>query len=178
MSQAGEINSASGPVPPDVPIIFQAQTNGVNDGTATAAANILNVNGINGIVITASGNTLTISETEQFLTGTATTVDATTANISTLIPIPDDSATSIIVNIVGKAVGGGSCSGESIGLAENTSGVVTIVGTSDVTRNNTAALAAWNVTLIVSGTNAAVQVLGVAGFTINWRATMEVVSAP
>lgn len=173
MSQAGILNVTASNLPPSVATSYVT-----NSGTAVPALNVLNVLGSNGITTSGSGNTVTISLVSPQLIGTATTIGATTANINVSIPIPADSATSIIVNVAGKAVGVGSCGGEMIGLVENNGGVVSIVATADVTRNNTNTLAAWNVSLVVSGTNALVHVTGVAGFTINWRAIIEDVSAP
>ncbi len=154
-----------------------------DSGTAVPAANVLNVvtpgGGTQGIDTSGSGNTITITLTDKTLTGTATTVGATTANINVNIPIPTNSATSIIVNVVGMDVADNTAvGGEMIGLVRNNAGVLTVVATADVTRNNDAALAAWNAGLVVSGTNALVQVTGVAGVTINWRAIIEIVTAP
>lgn len=56
MSQAGQINSASGPVPPTV-----ATTYTENTGTATPATNNLNVLGSNGITTSGSGSTVTVT---------------------------------------------------------------------------------------------------------------------
>jgi hypothetical protein len=51
MSQAGELNSGNSIVPVTVPIFFQTDA-----GTATAAANILKVNGAGGATTSAPGN--------------------------------------------------------------------------------------------------------------------------
>ena len=163
---------------PSVPTSFPTDS-----GTATPSGNVLNVftpgHGTQGILTTGSGNTITISLTDPVLTGTAQTVNAGTATFNISIPIPTNSSSSIRVNLAGIDTGFTvAIGGEIIGLAKNLAGTVTIVGTSDVTRNNDMSVSAWGATLIVSGTNALVQVTGVAGFTINWRAIIDLVSAP
>lgn len=54
MSQAGAINFGSGPIPPQVPTSFVT-----NSGTATPAANVLNVLGAGDFSFSGSGNTVT-----------------------------------------------------------------------------------------------------------------------
>ncbi len=56
MSQAGKLNSSSGPVPPSVATSYQTDA-----GIAVPAANILNVFGGEGIDTSGAGNTVTIS---------------------------------------------------------------------------------------------------------------------
>jgi hypothetical protein len=51
----------------------------------------------------------------------------------------------------------------------------TLVGTADTDSDESAALAAGDATIVVSGNTAIVRVTGVAGLTINFRASLKVV---
>ncbi len=171
-------SSESAPPPPSVATSYVENT-----GTAVPAANVLNVLGINGITTTGSGNTITISNTDIILTGTATTTDGTTYvpfTASANIPLTGASTSvAIRANIVGMDVPNGlAIGGELIGCARNIAGVITIVDVPDLTRNNDVTLAAWTADLGSSGTNVQVQVRGVAGHTINWRVIIDYVIAP
>lgn len=181
MSQAGIINVAGGggggsPV--------QTLT-GNNPVAVPPTANNINVIGSGAVTVTgnAGTSTLTISINDSILTGTATTTDGTTYvpfSASANIPLPTPStAVSIRANLSGMDVPNGlAVGGELIGLAKNIAGVVSIVGTPDITRNNDTALSAWTVDLGVSGTNVQVQVRGVAAHTINWRTIIDYTIAP
>jgi len=77
MSQAGDLSATAGPVPPDVPTSFVANT-----GVAVPALNVLNDLGTGSITTTGSGNTITTSLTG--LTNHAVLVGAGTATITKL----------------------------------------------------------------------------------------------
>ena len=110
------------------------------------------------------------------ITGTATTVGATTANINSTIPVPNNSAISIIANLVAyDAINGNALGGEVISCVKNVGGALTVVASTDDTRNNDMALSAWGVAIVTVGSNAFIQVLGVAGTTLDWKAIIEVV---
>ncbi len=178
MSQAGIINTTTGPVPPTVPTSFVTDS-----GTAIPAANILNVvtpgGGTQGISTSGSGSTITITLTDIIVRATCQTINAGTATFNVNIPIPtSNSSASIRANMAGYAkTAGTAIGGELIGAVRNVGGVLTVIGTPDLTRNNDVSLSAWNCTLTVSGTNALVQVTGVAGVTINWTAIIDFIIA-
>jgi len=91
-------NLAAGPVPPSVATSYQAQTNGVNTGVAVPAANILTLNGMDGVAISGSGSTLTFTGilTYTNVTGPTTyvanatdyfiSVDSTLGNVTIQLP--------------------------------------------------------------------------------------------
>jgi len=176
MSQVFLGMSSSGT--PQIPTSFVTDS-----GTAVPAANVLNVvtpgSGTQGIMTSGAGNTVTITLTDTTVTGTAQTVNAGTANISVNIPVAtSNSVVSIRANLAGYAKTSGlAIGGELIGAVRNVGGVLTVIGTPDLTRNNDGALATWNATLVTSGTNAQVQVQGVNTFTINWTAIIDSVTA-
>ncbi len=68
--------------------------------------------------------------------------------------------------------------GEQIGLVRKAGGTVVVVGTNDTFDESDAALntADWNV--ISTSPTLSIQFIGVAGFTINWRALFEYTQAP
>ena len=155
-------------------ISYQTQYAGSNASSASATkygvsqfdSNQFSVT--NGFVTLLNGN----------YTGTATTVGAVTADINVNIPIPNNSATNIRVNLAGYTSSNLAVGGEVIGLARNVAGTVSVIPAPDLTKNNDPTMAAWSATLIASGTNVVVRVTGVAGVTINWRAFIDIVSAP
>lgn len=168
----------SGSLPPSVPTSFVTDS-----GTAIPVGNILNVITGVGATTTGAGNTITISLDNTILSGTASTTGFTTANINVNIPVPNNSTTSIRANIAGyDSTADIGVGGELLGAVRNTAGVLTVLGIPDKTKNNDAALSDTNWTLVISGTNALIQVTGTANGggvdVINWRAIIDIVSAP
>lgn len=184
MSQAGIINTTGGGgSPPNVPTSFQAQNDGVNDGSATPAANIINFNATseetnteNGFIVSASGNTVTYSTTNRFSTaGSVTTTDATVTTIADLdLATIGTGVFTFDVQIAGYDVTDSEGVGYAIfGTLKNIGGVVTRIGTPDKINNEDTLpvdITAADANLTFSGTNAIVEVTGIAAKTFRWRA--------
>ena len=181
MSQAGIINTSSGPVPPDVPTTFQAQNDGVNDGTATPAANIINFNATseetntnNGFQVVASGNTVTYSTTNRF-DGSVTTANATPTTVADLdLSTIGTGVFTFDIQVAGFDVTDSEGVGYAIfGTIKNIGGVLSVIGTPDKINNEDIApvdITAADANLTFTGTTAIVQVTGIAAKTFNWRA--------
>lgn len=179
MSQAGIISSSSSPPPPVVATSYVTDVN----SPAIPLANILNVlgndvitNNVNGIYTDGSSgsNTLTIELTNR-LSGTGTTVGATTADLVTftlsganLGAVPGTLVIDAEVCAFESTTPAGA--GYAIfGTVRTTGAAATLVGTPDKIVNEEATLAACNADIVVSGNTAIIRVTGTAGLTINWR---------
>lgn len=176
MSQAGQINSASGPVPPTVPTTFQT-----DNGNAVPAANIIIFvtndtvqNFDNGITNTGSGNTVTHFITNR-ATGTVTTADATLTTIITF-PLTGSAGTYYVYgnvqafNASGPASGAYSYSG---GYRTDGATTATELGIEFHDEFEDPTLVSSDIFLNVSGNNVLLQVQGVAATSINWNALLE-----
>lgn len=170
----------AGSLPPTVPTSFVTDS-----GTAIPAGNIINVvtpgGGTLGIKTSGAGNTITITDTETSNSATATTSDGLgqTQVLNFNIPVPASSVVSIRVNIAAYDVPNQlGLAGELLGGVKNNAGALSVVGVADTTINADIAINAAKVSLTTSGTNAQVQVVGVAGHTLNWRGFIEFVTAP
>ena len=142
-----------------------------DDGTATPAANILNVLGGNGIRTSGSGSTVTISMDNSGET-TGQTIGAVTTNISTVDLGSTPGTYSFRMNVAGY-VSAGTDSGDGIGyfftgVTRTDGAAATIIGTPEKFGFEDAALLVADVSLSVSVNNLVVDVLGVAGDTIEW----------
>lgn len=178
MSQAGIINTSSGPVPPTVPTSFVTDVN----SPAIPAANVLDVfgrettvNNINGIQTDGSsgGNVLTVQLTNR-ATGSVTTTDAT---LTTIITFPLSASTTVyglnglIIARDVTDVAGGFYAFDS---AVKTDGVTaTEIGTEYTTQIEDVVMEPSDIFTSVSGNNILVQVQGIVGKTIDWFAKFE-----
>ena len=179
MSQAGIINTSSGPVPPAVATTYVTDEN----SPAIPALNILNVlgndvttNNFGGIYTDGSSgsNILSIILSNR-LSGTGTTVGATTADLVTftlsganLGAVPGTLVIDAEVCAFESTTPAGA--GYAVfGTVRTTGAAATLVGTPDKIVNEEAALVACNADLVVSGNTAIIRVTGAVGLTINWR---------
>lgn len=174
MSQAGIINTTTGPVPPVVATSYVTDVN----SPAIPVANILNVlgndttvNNNNGIRTDGSSgsNTLTVQLTNR-LQGTGTTVGAST---TTLVTFPLG-ATPASYNVEAKFVGFESTTPAStgytvIGTVRTTGAAGALDGVPDETPIEHVALITSDVNFVISGNDLLLQVVGVAGLTISWN---------
>ena len=161
------IGTTSGNLPPVVPTSFVT-----DNGTAIPAANILNVNGDNGIVTSANpnlSNNLVISLQNAEI-GQATTVGAVTADPIT-VPLTTAGTYTFEVRVAAWESTGPNSAGYSKNAVLRSDGVTaTLIGDSDGFGHTDTALEDADVNIIASGNNAIVRVLGVVGLTINWGA--------
>jgi len=97
---------------------------------------------------------------------TVQTTDATPTALST-IAIATDTAATINASIIGQSADNSDVTGGTVSaVVKNDGGTLTIVGTSLPIVN---ADSTGTFDIVVSGTNALIQVTGIAATTINWR---------
>lgn len=178
MSQIYKSAIGGAPIPPNVPTSFVTDVN----SPAVPAANILNevggtstVNNINGVQTDGSSgsNTLTIQLTNR-VQGTATTVDATPTTVSTFALGATPGVYNFDIQIAGYDTTDIAGIGYFISGSVRTTGAAAIlVGTPDKIVNDEAATVTCDANLTVSGNNAIVQVTGIAGKNIDWRALSQ-----
>ena len=141
-------------------------------GHAIPVANNLNVLGGDGIITYVdpnNGDNLFIKVQNGF-TDQAQTIGAVTADITT-IPLTTAGTYTFEVRVAAWESTGPNGAGYSLNGVTRTDGVTaTLIGDSDGFEHSDTALDDADVNIIVSGNNAIVRVLGVAGLTINWGA--------
>lgn len=162
-----DLGTTAGNLPPTVPTSFVTDS-----GTAIPAANILNVNGSNGVVTSAnpSGSNNLVISLQNSLIGQSTTVGATTADILTV-----DLATAGTYTFEARISGYSTAGGNGVGMSRIATflsdGVTaTIIDDSDGFDHTSVPLIDTDANYIASGRNAVLRLLGEAGFTINWGA--------
>jgi hypothetical protein len=175
LSQAGQINSAAGPVPPAVPTSFVT-----DNGTAIPAANVLNTNGVdstennvNGILTKATPN---LSNNWQVvlsnrLQGTVSTSDATPTAIVTFTPTVVGTYAiegRIAAFNTTSTLGAGYSIFGTIRWDAGGGGTATLCGSLDKIINEEGAMSSANVTMTVAGGSVSINAVGYAAEAINW----------
>ncbi len=174
MSQAGIINTTSGPVPPAVPTSFVTDVN----SPSVPIANIENViggattaNNNNGIRTDGSSgsNTLTVQLTNR-LQGTGSTVGAATTTLVTFALGATPGAYNVEAKFAGFEPTTPASTGYTvIGTVRTTGAAGALDGIPDETPIEHVALITSDVNFVISGNNLLLQVVGVAGLTISWN---------
>lgn len=117
-----------------------------------------------------SANTLTLSLT-SYSSQTVTTTDATPNNSMTIALGATPGVYTFDINVSAFDITDTAGAGYSLfGTIRTTGAAGVLVGLPDKIINQEAAMATSNVILTVSGNNAVIQVTGVAGKTIDWKA--------
>lgn len=173
MSQAGP-STTGGVSPPSIPITFDADF-----GTATAAANILNViggstsdNNILGMQTTAAGNTVTYQLTNRLYNAAPVNVTgAVTGDIITYGLGASAAVYRFRFDVTGRDTSTGDGVGYTLfGSARTDGAAATVIATPFVDNDEDASLLAASLTLVASGNSVILQATGVAGQTISFNA--------
>jgi len=172
LSQAGIINTSSGPVPPAVPTQFTTDS-----GVAVPVANNLNIfgndttaNNTNGITTTGSGSTVTVLLTNR-LQGTGTTGGAIAVDVITFPLGATPGTYKFHFEMAAFDSSTPSGLGYSIEASARTTGAAaTVISTPDADEDEDVALALADWFVVASGNNIILRGLGVAGLTMNWSA--------
>lgn len=185
-SSGGALNTLTGD--DAIPILPNAGNINIQGGAAGAIAFTSGGLGqmdaavqVDGTTITIVGNQLVASgalPVQYFSLTTIGAVTATTADIA----LPNNQVSQVLTNIAYVdslvTVGGGAFI--SGGVIEQ-AGVFSLLNiVDDISINESGALAASDYAYIAGGgaSTMAVQVTGVAGFTINWRVAVTIISTP
>jgi hypothetical protein len=169
MSQSGIINNAV--IPPGAAV----QTLTGDTGGAVGPDGANNINLLTGVGLTSTGNpgTNTITFTlDGGSEGTTTTVGAVTGDVITIALGATPATYTFEARISAFESTTPAGAGYQIFGAVRTTGVAaTLIGTPDVIVNEEAALVTGDADLVVSANNAIFRVTGVAGLTIDWKAS-------
>jgi len=138
-----------------------------------------NINLLTGDGLTSTGNpaTSTITLTlDGFAAGTGQTIGAVTANVITINLGAVATSYFFEANITGfEATTPAGCAYRIRGAVRTTGAAATIIGVPDEYVSEDAALVTGDVDVVAVGNTIIVQPTGVAGLTINWRATTNIV---
>ena len=179
MSQIIKPLSSSGPIPPNIPTSFQAQNDGVNDGSATPAVNIINFNvtdttadNANGFVVAASGNTVTHTLTNRYRQE-GTTSGGATSTVTILSALAAGTYT-LDMSVAGYSTAGTPAGNgyTIVGSVKSVAGVASLVGGAGAQQKDSFEdTVGANAVMGVSGNDITVTFTGVAGNDFNWLVT-------
>lgn len=139
------------------------------------SANIQLTGGTSQISIVSNpGSHLLAFSISNQISGTTTTVGAVTGNVITFPMGATPGTYQINCKVAGFATAAGPLSSgyELIGCVRTTGAAGFVIGTVDKVINEEAGMTAGDATIVVSGNNFIIQVLGVAGKTIDWKADL------
>jgi len=187
VSQAGIINTSSGPVPPSVPTSFQTDINDTTvltdppafAGTSVPALNVLRVAGDDGIKTVTIPNSPsgTKNLVVRFVQGEAhTTSNETAAALVQAVATDTTFTTQILVaafssgSVLLPASNNKSYGAYTTVTLNNTAGITRLVNTVDFFKNTDIELTAANVTVTVTGLDAnfTVTVTGQTSVPMDW----------
>ncbi len=177
MSQAGTINLAAGPVPPQVPTSFVTNVN----SPAIPIANVLDVfggstttNNNNGIQTDGSSgsNVLTVQLTNRIFGSTTTSDGAGQTQLFSTFPLGATPGTYIFdTSIVAFNVTDNLSAAYKVSITRRTTGVVDVgIGNDTFTEKEEGTMLNVIVTVLTAGNNFNISVTGIAGKVIDWRA--------
>ncbi len=163
----------AGTLPPTVPTSFTTDVQDLTipalpaaTGTVAPVANVLRVGGQDGIQTYQTGNAgdLLIA----FVSRGGQTIGATT--VSLIVPVNLNSTETYQVLVAGLADNNDGIGAFGSFVVKNIAGTASIVGggTVSLVVHKDASLITGNVTVTVVGSNVSINVLGVAGRTIDW----------
>lgn len=175
----------SGNLPPDVPTSFVAQNNGVNNGSATPAANTINFNvtsstdnNTNGMQASAAGSTVLHQLTNR-ITGTATTTDGVTPVNAYTFNLGATPGTYLFnIKIVAYNVTDALSAGYTTFATYKTDGATaTFLDSGNDFTSEEGAMVALNLQTSGVGNTIQLNIVGLAGKTINYVALTEYIFA-
>ena len=172
MSQAGIINSSGIPA---IPTSFVTDA-----GVAVPDLNVLNIvtpgGGTTGISTSGAGNTITITLTDTSISGTGQTIGAVTADIITFPRGAVPGVYTFDVNVAGFNAATPAGAGYGLVAATRTTGAAAVlIPDQAIDELEEPVMIPATAEVVVAGNNAIVRVTGVAGLTIDWKATAEYV---
>jgi len=179
VSQAGIINTNSGPVPPTVATSYVTDS-----GTAIPAANVLNVNGgtsqinnVNGIQTIANpnlSNNLEIALTNRIVATVTTTDGVTPVQVYSFALGTTPGTYLFYTRLVAYDITAGLGAGYSSFRSVRTSGIAaTLIGADNAFVEEEGDMTNVNAVNSVSGNNQVLTVTGITGRTIDWKVLVE-----